>query len=110
MSEKKKELSLTKSDKQNKTEKSAVNTGKNMKTAAKTKTKPKQKHPEQKKKTIIKYFRDATAEFKKVVWPTKKQVINNTAVVLAAILVSSLAVLGLDSLFMGALKLVLKMA
>lgn len=34
-------------------------------------------------KKIIAYFREAIAEMKKVVWPTKKQTINYTLVVIA---------------------------
>ena len=34
-----------------------------------------------------KFFRDLKGEFKKIVWPSKKQIINNTVVVIAAILV-----------------------
>lgn len=53
-----------------------------------------------------KYFRDTKSEMKKVVWPTKKQIINNTIVVLAVVAVSALVILLLDALFgfiMGAL-------
>ena len=32
-------------------------------------------------KNIAKFFRDTRSEMKKVVWPNKKQVINNTVVV-----------------------------
>ena len=38
-------------------------------------------------KRISKWFREMKAELKKVVWPTKKQVLQNTLVVLAAVLV-----------------------
>ena len=34
-----------------------------------------------------KWFREMRAELKKVVWPTKKQVLQNTVVVLIAVLV-----------------------
>ena len=42
---------------------------------------------------ISRSLRDMRGEMKKVVWPSKKQVINNTLVVLAAV-----AIGGLDSL------------
>jgi len=48
-----------------------------------------------------KFFKDLKAEMKKIVWPTKKQVINNTGVVLVAMLISGLFIWGID----GALKL-----
>lgn len=50
-------------------------------------------------KRIAKYFRDVKSEMKKVVWPSKSQVVNNTIVVLVVVAVASLVVLGLDSLF-----------
>ena len=34
---------------------------------------------------IGKFFRDQKSEVKKIVWPSKKQVLNNTAIVLAAV-------------------------
>ena len=34
---------------------------------------------------IVKWFKDLKIEFKKVVWPSKKTVINNTSVVLAVV-------------------------
>ena len=38
-------------------------------------------------KGIGKYFKDTKSELKKVVWPTKSQMINNTLIVLACVLV-----------------------
>ena len=38
-------------------------------------------------KRISKWFREMRAELKKVVWPTKKQVLQNTIVVLISVLV-----------------------
>ena len=51
------------------------------------------------KKGIVKYFKDAKAEFKKVVWPTPKETTNNTVVVLVVCALAALFVFGLDSLF-----------
>ncbi len=59
------------------------------------------------KKSFVKYFKDAKSEFKKVVWPTRKQVFNNTVVVLVAIIVSGIAIWGLDSIFGLVIKLML---
>ena len=47
------------------------------------------------------------SELKKVVWPTRTQLINNTGIVIAAILVFGVILFGLDSLFGLILKLVL---
>ena len=44
------------------------------------------------------FFKDTRAELKKVVWPTGKQVINNTAWVLILVIAISAIVLGFDLL------------
>ena len=36
---------------------------------------------------VCKYFRELRSELKKVVWPTPKQVVKNTLIVLASVLV-----------------------
>lgn len=77
------------------------------KTAKEKATKNPPAKPAKKKRSILKFFKDARAEFKKVVWPTKKSVINNTIVVLVMIVVSALAVWGLDSLFLFINKLLM---
>ena len=41
-------------------------------------------------------FKDTKAELKKVVWPTKKQIINNTVWVLVLVILVSAVVLGID--------------
>ena len=64
----------------------------------KTSDKSKKKKPHR----IVKWFKDLKSEFKKVVWPTKKQVFNNTLVVLVTMVVSSVFVGALD---FGLLKL-----
>lgn len=42
------------------------------------------------------FLKDTKAELKKVVWPTKKQIINNTLWVLALVIIVSLVVLAID--------------
>ncbi len=59
------------------------------------------------KRSVVKYFKDARSEFKKVVWPAKKQVINNTVVVVVSMVVSGIAIWGIDSVFMLLIKLML---
>lgn len=59
------------------------------------------------KKSIAKYFKDARSEFKKVVWPSRKQVVNNTIVVIVCMVVSGLAIWALDTGFVSILKLML---
>lgn len=43
-----------------------------------------------------KYFKDLKSEIKKVVWPNKKQVINNTSIVIAFLIVSSIIIGAFD--------------
>ncbi|MBQ2911415.1 MAG: preprotein translocase subunit SecE [Clostridia bacterium] len=50
-------------------------------------------------KKMAKFFKDMKSEAKKVVWPNKKQVINNTAVAIAAIVLVGVLVGGLDAVF-----------
>ena len=59
-------------------------------------------------KSIGKFFRDTFSEMKKVVWPSKKQIINNTLVVLVVVVIAALVIFGLDSLFGFLLNLLLK--
>ena len=63
--------------------------------------------PKKEKKSVVKYFKDARSEFKKVVWPSRKQVINNTVVVIVSMVVSGIAIWGVDTLFMFLIKLML---
>ena len=63
--------------------------------------------PKKQKKSVVKYFKDARSEFKKVVWPSRKQVINNTIVVIVSMVVSGLAIWGVDTVFMFLIKLML---
>jgi len=53
---------------------------------------------------ISRSFRDMKGEMKKVVWPTKKQVINNTLIVLAFVAVSGIFIWGLDSILSLAIR------
>ena len=46
-----------------------------------------------------KFFKEDKSELKKVVWPSGKQVINNTLIVLALVILVGLFIYGLDSLF-----------
>ena len=48
---------------------------------------------------IAKYFRDTKGEWKRVVWPSKSTVINNTIVVLVVVALTAVVVWGLDAIF-----------
>ena len=70
-----------------------------------SKTKEKKTSDKSKKKKpnrIVKWFKDLKSEFKKVVWPRRKKVFNNTFVVLVVLVIASVFVGGLD---FGLLKL-----
>lgn len=61
-------------------------------------------------KKIGKSFRDMKGEVKKVVWPTKKQIINNTVVVLIAMVVIGAFIWGLDAILGLVVDLLLKVS
>ena len=46
---------------------------------------------------IVKFFKDYKSEFKKIAWPSKEDTSKMSAVVIAAIVVASVAILLLDS-------------
>lgn len=56
------------------------------------------------KERTTQWFRDLSSELKKVVWPTKKQLVNNTLVVIALTIVSALVLWGFDSLAQAGIK------
>ena len=45
------------------------------------------------------FFKDFKAELKKVIWPTPKQLVNNTVAVVTIVLITAAIVFGLDSIF-----------
>lgn len=55
---------------------------------------------------VAKWFKDLKIEFKKVVWPSKSTVINNTSVVLAVVVASAILVGLLDTGFLGLMRLI----
>ncbi len=66
---------------------------------AKSAKSDKLKRAKKPKKGIVKYFKDARSEFKKVVWPAPKQTTNNTIVVLIMCILAAVFIFGIDSLF-----------
>ncbi|MGN1134555.1 MAG: preprotein translocase subunit SecE [Oscillospiraceae bacterium] len=67
------------------------------KTESKTKKSAAAAQPKKKKGGVKKYFRDLKSEIKKVVWPSRKQVINNTGVVLVTVIIMGLFLAGIDT-------------
>jgi len=53
---------------------------------------------------LAKWFKDLKIEFKKVVWPTKKTVVNNTSVVISVIVASAILIGLLDTGFLEIMK------
>lgn len=45
------------------------------------------------------FFKDFKAELKKVIWPTSKQVVNNTVAVITIVLITAIIVFILDAVF-----------
>ena len=56
---------------------------------------------------IGKFFRDQKGETKKIVWPSKKQVVNNTIIVIIAIVLFAVIVGVFDWLFGLLIKLLI---
>jgi len=63
--------------------------------------KPAKKAPVIKKGRIKKYLRDTRSEFRKISWPSKKQIWNNTLVVLVTVLIFGIVVWTLDFLLVS---------
>ena len=53
---------------------------------------------------VGKWFKEMKSELKKVQWPTKKQTINNTMIVIACVLVVGLFIWVFDFIAGGAIK------
>ena len=68
---------------------------------AKNTTSKKEKSEKKKQSKIGKWFKDLKIEFKKVVWPTKQTVANNTSVVVGVIVLSAVVVGALDEGFLA---------
>lgn len=48
------------------------------------------------KKGVVKFFREAKSELKKVTWPSKDQLVHNTLIILAFIIVATVILSVLD--------------
>ncbi|MBQ8120114.1 MAG: preprotein translocase subunit SecE [Ruminococcus sp.] len=61
-----------------------------------------------KKGGLKRYFKELKSEMKKVVWPTKKKVINNTGIVMGVMAFMGLFLFAVDSGLGYAIKAILK--
>ena len=78
------------------------------KTAEKN-TKPVRAEAAQNRGKVRKFFRDIRSEFKKISWPSKKQVWNNTVVVIVTVLIFGVVVWTLDFLLVSGRDLLLSL-
>ena len=53
---------------------------------------------------IARWFREMRSELKKVVWPTPKQLVNNTIIVIVAVIIVGAVIGVLDWIFLNALN------
>lgn len=60
------------------------------------------------RKNFVKFFRDIRSELKKVIWPTRKQLINNTVTVLLACLVVGVIIWVADGILTKVVEAVMK--
>ncbi len=58
-------------------------------------------------KRTTKFFTDTRSEMKKIVWPTRKQIVNNTIIVLVVVAVVGVFLFGLDTVMKYLLDLAL---
>lgn len=48
---------------------------------------------------MVRFFKEVKSEMKKVVWPSRKQVVKNTLIVIAVVLILGVFIWALDLLF-----------
>jgi preprotein translocase subunit SecE len=62
-----------------------------------------------KQNRIVKFFKELKSEMKKVVWPSRKQVVNNTLIVIAVVVIVGVVIAIFDTIFQwGLFELLLK--
>ena len=52
-----------------------------------------------KQNKIVRFFKEIKSELKKVTWPTKKQVLNNTLIVIAVVVIIGAVIAIFDAIF-----------
>ncbi len=57
-------------------------------------------------KRVGKWFREMKSELKKVIWPTRKTLTNNTLISIGAIVVSGVVLWGLDLIAQGFINII----
>lgn len=57
-----------------------------------------------KRKSLLTFLREVRGEMKKVIWPTWSQTVNNTAIVIAFILIVAVFLAIVDTIFGGVVR------
>ena len=57
---------------------------------------------------IVKFFREVRAELKKTSWPSRKELISSTGVVIGSVIVVSVFIAGVDLVFAELMSLLVK--
>ncbi len=70
-----------------------------------TKTQPEIKEPN----AVVRYYRETVGELRKVVWPTRQEAFNLTAIVLGVIVVGSLFLGAFDYIFGEMIRLLINL-
>ena len=52
-----------------------------------------------KQNRVVKFFKEVKSELKKVVWPSRKQIINNTLIVIASVIIIGIVIWAFDAIF-----------
>ena len=61
-----------------------------------------------KQNRIVRFFKEVKSEMKKVVWPSRKQLVNNTLIVIAVVVLIGVVIAIFDAIFQfGILKFLL---
>lgn len=63
---------------------------------------------ENRSKKATGFLKGVRSEFKKIVWPTKKQLVNYTFVVIIMSILLSILVYGLDRIFLELIQLIIR--
>ena len=61
-------------------------------------------------KRIAKWWREMKSELKKVIWPSKSQIVNNTVVALVVMVVSAIVIWGFDEIAQLVVQAVITLA
>ncbi|SEG10880.1 preprotein translocase subunit SecE [Caloramator fervidus] len=57
---------------------------------------------------LLKYFKELKAEFKKITWPERREIVNTTGIVLATLSIFTVLIWIMDSVFGFVLKKILE--